>query len=321
MNFIGYRTLKTAVGAFLAMIIAKEIGLKYSVAAGIITILSIQTTKRQSVQVAIKRVIASILALGISFMAFNMLGYNEIAFGIFILTFIPLTVKLKAEDGIVVSSVLVTHLLVEKSTDIYWMRNELGLMFIGIGVALILNLYMPSIEVQIKKDQVYIEKTMKDIFMKMAEAMRGEETDIRNKQSIRSFEKKLNNARSRAYDNLNNYFAKDMSYYVKYMEMRIRQFEVIKRMIKSFRKFFETYEQTIMIADFTEKVARSIYEENTAEKLIKDLYKLKSIFRAMPLPTTREEFENRASLFEFLDDMEHFLKIKRKFKRKWGASI
>ncbi|WP_097026202.1 aromatic acid exporter family protein [Clostridium peptidivorans] len=316
MNFIGYRTLKTAVGAFLAMVIARELGLKYSVAAGIITILSIQTTKRQSLEVAIKRVIASILALGIAFIAFNILGYNEITFGIFILIFIPLTVKFKAEEGIVVSSVLVTHLLVEKSTDIYWMRNELALMLIGIGVALILNLYMPSIESQIKKDQVYIEKTMKDIFMKMAEAMRGEKTDIGNKHLIKSFEKRLDSARLRAYDNLNNYFTKDMSYYVKYMEMRIRQFEVIKRMVGSFRRFFETYEQTIMMADFTEKVARSIYEENTAEKLLKDLYKLKSDFRSMELPSTREEFENRASLFEFLDDMEHFLKIKRKFKRK-----
>lgn len=318
MNFIGYRTLKTAVGAFLAMTIAKEMGLEYSVAAGIITILSIQTTKRQSLEVAIKRMIASILALCVSFASFNILGYSEITFGIFILIFIPLTVRLKAEEGIVVSSVLVTHLLVEKSTDIYWMKNELTLMFIGIGVALILNFYMPSIESKIKEDQVYIEESMKNIFTKLAEAMRNDEISLSEKDLIGSFEERLDSARARAYDNLNNYFTVDMSYYVKYMEMRIRQFEVIKRMVESFRRFFETYEQTIMMADFTEKVALSIYEENTAEKLINDLYKLKNDFRNMPLPVTREEFENRASLFEFLDDMEHFLKIKRKFRRKIG---
>lgn len=45
MKFIGYRTLKTAIGATIAMSIAGALGLKYSVSAGIITILSIQNTK------------------------------------------------------------------------------------------------------------------------------------------------------------------------------------------------------------------------------------------------------------------------------------
>ena len=35
----------------------------------------------------------------------------------------------------------------------------------------------------------------------------------------------------------------------------------------------------------------------------------------MPLPTTREEFENRAMLFQFLNDMEQFLKDKNEFKK------
>lgn len=45
MRFIGVRTWKTGIGAVIAMIIAKELGLSYWVSAGIITILSIQSTK------------------------------------------------------------------------------------------------------------------------------------------------------------------------------------------------------------------------------------------------------------------------------------
>ena len=48
MRFIGVRTWKTGIGAVIAMIIAKELGLSYWVSAGIITILSIQSTKRES---------------------------------------------------------------------------------------------------------------------------------------------------------------------------------------------------------------------------------------------------------------------------------
>ncbi len=50
MRFIGVRTWKTGIGAVIAMIIAKELGLSYWVSAGIITILSIQSTKKRIIK-------------------------------------------------------------------------------------------------------------------------------------------------------------------------------------------------------------------------------------------------------------------------------
>lgn len=115
MNIIGFRTLKTAIGATLAIIIAKEIGLEYAVSAGIITILSVQGTKKQSIKIALERVASFVLALIIATVLFNTLGYNEIVFGIFILLFIPAAVRFNLKEGIVVSSVLITHLLSQKT--------------------------------------------------------------------------------------------------------------------------------------------------------------------------------------------------------------
>lgn len=46
---IGYRTIKTALGATLAIIIAQMLSLEYFSAAGIITILCIQVTKKVGV--------------------------------------------------------------------------------------------------------------------------------------------------------------------------------------------------------------------------------------------------------------------------------
>lgn len=315
MKFIGYRTLKTGIGASIAMIIAKQLGLEYAVSAGIITILSIQNTKRQSVKIAIERVGSFLIALFIAVILFRILGYYPLTFGVFLLTFIPLLVRFNLEQGIVVSSVLITHLLVEKSTSVFWICNELSLMIIGVSVALILNLYMPSIEEQIKKDKVYIEEKMREILSQMANALKESFNSLKEEELFNNLENRLYTARNNAYKNLNNYFLLDASYYVQYTEMRIQQFETIKRMKEHFKKFFMTYEQTIMMADFTEQVARSLYEENTCEQLIKDLNELRESFRKMALPSTREEFENRAMLFQFLNDMEQFLKIKNEFKQ------
>ncbi|WP_434305212.1 aromatic acid exporter family protein [Clostridium botulinum] len=315
MKFIGYRTLKTAVGATIAMSIAGAFGLKYSVSAGVITILSIQNTKRKSLNVAIQRMIACILALAISSILFTMLGHNAIVFGLFLLVFIPLAVKFNLQEGIVVNSVLATHILAEKYVSINLFLNEILLMFIGAGIALLLNLYMPSIEKEIREDQLYIEEKMKEILIQMSIALRELSVSLKEDEIFKDLEERLFKAKKRAYINLNNYFLLDVSYYATYMEMRIQQFETLKKMRQHFQKFFMTYEQTEMIADFTKKVADSLHEENTGEHLLLDLEDLRECFKNMNLPSTREEFENRALLFQFLNDMEQFLITKNEFKK------
>ena len=47
--------------------------------------------------------------------------------------------------------------------------------------------------------------------------------------------------------------------------------------------------------------------------ILNDLESLRSEFKRMELPKSREEFESRAQLLQFLNDMEDFLVIKRNF--------
>ena len=56
-----------------------------------------------------------------------------------------------------------------------------------------------------------------------------------------------------------------------------------------------------------------IREMNDCKSLLMDLDILRNEFKKMELPKTREEFESRAQLLQFLNDMEEFLLIKRNF--------
>ena len=47
---IGMRTIKTAIGATLAILIAQFMGLKYALSAGIITVLGVQRTSYGFIQ-------------------------------------------------------------------------------------------------------------------------------------------------------------------------------------------------------------------------------------------------------------------------------
>lgn len=312
MKFIGVRTLKTAIGTVIAMLVAKEIGLSYWVSAGIITILSIQSTKRESLKIAIKRMESFILALIISCLLFLFLGFNPIVFGLYLLIFIPLTVKFKVTDGIVVSSVLVTHLLVEKEVNLYWITNEMGLMIVGVGVALILNSYMPKNEEKIREDIDYISDKIKEIFMDMANSLRTHSASIKEQRLFEELEERINIAKKRANDNFNNYLFSDVRYYVHYIDMREVQLQILKYMREHFSRISITVKQTELVANFTEEIASVIGKEVNINILLNRLDRLKGELSKQELPVTREEFENRAMLFQFINDLELFIKTKNK---------
>ncbi|MDZ5252470.1 aromatic acid exporter family protein [Clostridium sp. LIBA-8841] len=312
MRFIGVRTWKTSIGTVIAMIIAKELGLSYWVSAGIITILSIQSTKRESLKIAFKRIESVIIALMISSILFLTLGFNSVVFGIYLLIFIPSTVKLKVTDGIVVSSVLVTHLLIEKQVNTYWILNELGLMLVGVLVALALNSYMPKNEEKIKEDIDYISEKIKEIFMDMAYSLRTHSVSINQQRLFNELENRLCIAKKRANDNFNNYLFSDVRYYVNYIEMREVQFQILEYMREHFSRISITVKQTELVANFTEEVASVIGKEVNVNILINRLNRLRKDLSGQELPVTREEFENRAMLFQFLNDLEFFIETKKR---------
>ncbi len=316
MRFIGVRTWKTAIGVVIAMIIAKEIGLTYWPAAGIITILSIQSTKRESLDIAIRRSISALVAIAIASLLFLLFGFNSIVFGLFVLLFIPLTVKLKVTDGIVLSSVLVTHLLVKKEVTVNLIINEVGLIIVGIGVALVLNSYMPKNEEKLKEDIDYISEKIKEIFMDMAYSLRTHSVSINQQSLFSELEDRIEIAKKRANDNFNNYLFSDVRYYVHYVEMRGVQLQILKYMREHFGRISMTVKQTEWVANFTEELASVIGKEVNANILINRLNRVRKELSVQALPVTREEFENRAMLYQFLNDLEIFIESKRECDTK-----
>lgn len=313
-KIVGIRTLKTAIGATIAIILATILGLKYSPSAGIITILSIQITKKQSIEIAIKRFVATLVAFLVAGVLFKILGYNALVFGLYLLIFIPITARFNISDGIVMASVLVTHLLVEQTVTIELLKNEVLLVLIGAGVALILNLYMPSIEETLAENRQDIEQTMYDLFYKMGDALEGCYVAIDEQLLFNKLEQKILKARADAYKYTNNHLFAAVSPYEHYFEMRSRQLQVMYYMREHFSRFFMTYEETKTVANFSRKVAASIKGEIKAKELLEELSLLREEFKKTNLPQTREEFENRAMLYQYLNDIEHFLEIKEKFR-------
>ena len=259
------------------------------------------------------RVVACIIAIVLSVLIYKLLGQNSLTFALFLLLFIPITSKFKISEGMVPAVVLSTHLLVANEITLYWVINELLIMIIGVGIASIANLFMPSLHHQFNEDKEYIEKSYRIILSKMSKSLLSYTADIDEEIIINDIEKRLNGSIDRAYKIANNNLLKSDSYYVDYMNMRKNQFDIIKKLRSHFEKFYMSFEQTHMISKFTKNVADQVKDTNDCKELLKELEKIKQDFKQMALPKTREEFENRAQLLQFLNDMEDLLRIKSNF--------
>ena len=146
MKYINNLAVKMSISAAVTLIFANMLNLQFSTVAAVIAILSIQDTRRKALIVGKNRVAACILAIILSFLIYKIIGQNAITFAIFLLIFIPLTSKLNISEGMVPAVVLSTHLLIANPINLYWIINETLLMIIGIGIASIANLFMPSLQ-------------------------------------------------------------------------------------------------------------------------------------------------------------------------------
>ena len=54
------------------------------------------------------------------------------------------------------------------------------------------------------------------------------------------------------------------------------------------------------IADYFERLSNNVHPENTAILFLNELKELRKTFHQEELPTTREEFETRANLFQLI---------------------
>lgn len=315
------KVLKIALGSSIAILIANLLGLSYSASAGIITLLSIQDTKKQTINVAKRRIIACFLAFIIAYVLFQTIGYYTYVFGIFLFIFISSSYLLKVEDGIAMCSVLVTHYLIEKNMSIEFIWNEILIFIIGATIGVIFNLFMPNNSKQIRSNIVELEGNMKNVLYKLGDIIALKEvTESIFSEGIVELERLFDElgrviqlGMKNSYEDMNNSLLSSTRYYIAYFTMRKEQMKYLKEIQKQITYLTYIPKQGEYIRSFLYKIEEQYREHNNAETLLEELKQLKINLREEDNPLSREEFENRALLYIILNDMDCFLQLKRDF--------
>ncbi|MGL5978256.1 MAG: aromatic acid exporter family protein [Erysipelotrichaceae bacterium] len=323
---------KIAIGATLAMAAATLLGLAFAPSAGIITLLSIQDTKKDTLQVAYKRFVSFFLMLVLATVLFRLLGAKIIVFGLFLLIFGLLSSKLQILEGLSISAVLATHLFVQETIGLGLLLNEVLLMCIGVGIGVLINLKMLDQRIAIQKDMQTIEEAMKAIFAIFAHDLTHvDKTCAQASCRVLYFDpvkRDVEQALQRAEVNIKNNLRSDTSYYFRYLLMRKQQLGMLRRMSVRIQQLDEVTKDADAIAHFFSLLQASFHEYNNVEDLYHVLEAMLEEYRQEALPKTRKEFETRAILFSIVQDLQLFLDLKREFifglsaadiKRYWGV--
>jgi uncharacterized membrane protein YgaE (UPF0421/DUF939 family) len=299
-------------GAAIAISIAQLLELDFYASAGIIAILSIQVTKRKSLKVAFARFLACALSLLFALIFFELLGYHPVSIGLLLLLFIPVTVMLKITEGIATSSVVLLHVYSVAAYSLGLVINELSIISIGIGIALIMNTYMPSVDNELKGFQGKLEENFHKVFTELAYFLRHGDNGWDGKE-IPDTALVLREAKSLAFRDVENHFKREENHYYHYFKMREKQLDVMERMLPIVSSIESNVEQADMVATFIEDLADSIHAGNTAFRFLQRLREMHEVFQEMPLPDSREEFETRAALRHLLKEIEQYLILKSEF--------
>ncbi|QLK86106.1 aromatic acid exporter family protein [Staphylococcus sp. 17KM0847] len=308
---IGWRTIKTAVGMALGVIIAKLLGLDNYASSAILVVLCIKDTKMHSVNAIVSRFVSCLIAIGFGATIFPLLGQHAWVLGLIVLLFIPLTVMINTQEGVVTSIVILLHFFNATHINVDLIFNEILLLIVGLSIAFLMNTIMPSFHKELEQFQNEIEAQIRYIFNTFSkQCMHVEHSDY---LSFTRLITTIQQAKSVAFRDVKNHFVRNENSYYHYFDMRQDQVDILRRIQHNLHLISTDDILCNRVAELFKEMAENVNENNYTALRLHMLYDIRLQINQLPLPQTHEELYTRSSIIQILYDTEEYLRIKSKF--------
>lgn len=308
-------SFRIALGSSVAMFIASLLNLEFAVSAGSITLLTLVTTKWETLKLSIFRIITFAFTVGLSWIVFENVKTTWLDYGLLIFGMSVFCCVIGWKSTISVNAVIATHFLTTKDYSIDFIKNEFMLIMIGISVAIVINLFQHNRnhKKELVENIKYTEIQMKKALHEMAAYLSNEDIGKHVWDDVIELEKKIQYFVDEAYRYENNTFQTHTSYYIYYFEMRLQQCTELHNLHYEVKKIRSIPSQAQIITNYIMYMTDYITEENIPDEQIAQLENIIEQMKSEPLPVTQEEFESRAILYHILFILEDFLIYKRRF--------
>lgn len=301
-------SIKTALAASFSLSLASFLGLEFASSAGIITILDIFETRKATVKGGVKRTISAILAFIIGALVFEVLAYKTWAFGIYLLIFVPLSHLLKIELGLGPSSVIVTHLLSYGQITPSIIKNELILVLIGTGFAMLTNLYAPESQDELKDWIADIDEDIKDVLNFFGNTLVNHLDVEIYEDKISKLEEDIDKAIELAVIENNNRI-ENSKHILRELNHREMEMDILKEMYEDLKEIPTEYDDGKLISDIIIDTAEKLGQKDEMVKVKERIEYFKKHFRMIDLPETHEDFAIRSTIFQVFRSLNQFIDI------------
>ena len=311
---------KIALGSSLAIYTAEFLHLEFSSSAGIVTLLTLITTKKGTLKLSIARVVTFFLAAGIASVTFLQIQSEWMAYGLFAFLVSFISEMLGWRATISTNAVIGTHFLMNKDFSPEFFLNEFLLVAIGILFAFLLNMLQ---DIRGEKRHFaekihHLEQKMQGLIEEIAKYLSNQKSRRGLWRELAAIQTQLQECMEDAYEYEGNTYSEGAAYYARYFEMRLNQCRILNNLQNEMRKIKTMPRQAGVVVEYIRYMNQYVAELNEPEL---QLERLDEIFQQMeeePLPTSRTEFESRAFLYHILMDLEEFLLEKQQFLEKEG---
>ena len=309
------KAIKIGCGSFLAIIIAHTIGLQYETSAGIITLLSIMTTRWETFRISLHRIYSFAITVFLCWFTFRYLGSDWTHYGLVIFLLVMILEMAGWAATLSVNAVIAGHFIASEDFSFAFILNEFLLVLIGITVAVILNFFNnhKKSRKELAANMRYVEARLQLILEEMACYLSKEELKRDVWDDIRNLEAKIKHYVHEACQYRDNSFNSNANYYIKYFEMRLEQISVLHNLHYEMQKMRNMPEQAIVVAKFIRYIKDAISEMHSIEEQISRLQGIVESRTNDHLPKDMTEFEGMAILYHIMMDLEDYLIIKRRF--------
>lgn len=311
-------SVKIILAAVVAILISYGLQLEFAISAGIVAILTIQPTKKETMKVAVGRLCAFLAALMIAYGSFCVFGFTVVAFFVYLAIYIFICQIFSWNSAMAMNSVLISHFVTLGSMSISAIRNEALIFVIGVGCGIVANLHLRKKTGYIEKLKNETDEQIIKILSRMSDRILNKDISDYNGQCFTILRKQIREAKNAAEENFNNQFGNRDKYDMEYIAMRDRQCQVLYEMYKGVREMDTSPQTAGVISDFLKNIAEVFESGNDGKQLISEFSEMDGYMKSQPLPQTRKEFEDRARLFCLMRSIEEFIEIKMEFAEKYA---
>ena len=305
--------IKITLAAVAAIFIASLLKLQFAVSAGIVAILSVQPSKRETVHTALSRLYGFLASLLIAILCYNVLGFSIFTFCIYIVIYIFVCQIFKWYSSMAMNSVLISHFITLGNTNLSSITNELLIFIIGVGLGILVNLHLHKNTEEVERLKAEMDDKIVYTLHRMSLRILNDNLQGYDGSCFKDLRDSLSEAKVIARENFQNQLVNADLKDTEYIEMRQKQIHILSEMYKRVKNVKTQPVTAKIISDFLEKISVEYHRENDCISLLGEFKEIRNDMKNKPLPSTREEFEDRAELYTLLEYIEEFLQIKNNY--------